>query len=631
VFILTIAVTFFQHGAVRPWRIEISTQLRITLMPSYTAPVRDMQFILHELLKIDRYKDVLAGFSEATPDTAAAILEGAAQLSQEVLQPLNKVGDREGCRLKNGEVITPSGFKEAYRAVIDGGWTSLIGDPEYGGQGLPYVLGLAISEMMASANMAFTMYPGLTSGAMEAIEIGGTEEQKALYLPKMVSGQWTGTMNLTEPHCGTDLGLLRTKAEPQSDGSYRITGTKIFISAGEHDLAENIIHLVLAKIPGGPEGVKGISLFIVPKFLVNPDGSLGDRNAVSCGAHGREDGHPRQRHLRDELRRRGRLPDRRGAQGLADHVHHDERGAAGRGGAGSQSGRGGLSERPGLLQGALAGALAAGHKFPDKPADPIIVHPDIRRMLMTVKVFKEGGRALAYWAGLTVDIIRKHPDAETQRKAEDLLGLLTPVMKTYFTDMGFNSANLCLQCFGGHGYIAEWGMEQFVRDARITQIYEGANGIQALDLIGRKLPANKGRAIQLFFALVGGFCEKYEDNTALSSFVKPLTEALERLVEATQWLMQHAIADPDNGGAVSMDYLYMMALVVMGYQWAQVARICENRLSNPDDDSFDRQFYQNKLVCAGFFMEKVLPETMAHLVKIQAGADSLMTLPAEAF
>ncbi len=600
-------------------------------MPSYTAPVRDMQFTLHELLKIDRYNDLLPGFAEATPDTVAAILESAAQLSQEVLQPLNKVGDREGCRLENGEVITPTGFKEAYRAVIEGGWTGLIGDPEHGGQGLPYVLGLAVSEMMASANMAFTMYPGLTSGAMEAIEIGGTEAQKALYLPKMVSGEWTGTMNLTEPHCGTDLGLLRTKAEPQSDGSYRITGTKIFISAGEHDLAENIIHLVLAKIPGGPDGVKGISLFLVPKFLVNPDASLGDRNAVSCGA------------LEEKMGIHGNATCVMNYDGAVGYLIGEEHKGlrtmfimmnAARLGVAVQ----GLSQAEVAYQNALAyckerlqGRSLRGAKYPDKPADPIIVHPDIRRMLMTVKVFKEGARALAYWAGLTVDIIRKHPDPETKRKAEDLLGLLMPVLKTYFTDMGFNSANLCLQCFGGHGYIAEWGMEQFVRDARITQIYEGANGIQALDLIGRKLPANKGRAIQLFFAVVGGFCEKYEDNAALSPFVKPLTEALERLVEATQWLMQHAISNPDNGGAVSMDYLYMMALVTLGYQWAQVARICENQLSNPDDDSFDRAFYQNKLVCAEFFMEKMLPETMAHLAKIQAGADSLMTLPADAF
>jgi len=600
-------------------------------MPSYTAPVRDIQFILHELLKIDHYNGVLAGFDEATPETVAAILEGAAQISQEVLQPLNRVGDREGCRLENGKVTTPTGFKEAYKALAEGGWTGLIGDPHHGGQGLPYVLGLAVSEMMAAANMAFTMYPGLTSGAMEAIEIGGTEEQKMLYLPKMMAGQWSGTMNLTEPHCGTDLGLLRTKAEPQSDGTYRITGTKIFISAGEHDLTENIIHLVLAKIPGGPEGVKGISLFIVPKFLVNPDSSLGDRNAVSCGS------------LEEKMGIHGNSTCVMNYDGAVGYLLGEEHKGlktmfimmnAARLGVAAQ----GISQAEVAYQNAVAyckdrvqGRSLRGAKFPDKPADPIIVHPDIRRMLMTARVFKDGARALACWAGLMVDVTRKHPDADERRKAEDLLGLLTPVMKAYFTDMGFNSASLCLQCFGGHGYIAEWGMEQFVRDARIAQIYEGANGIQALDLIGRKLPANKGRAIQLLFAVIGEFCEKYEDNAALSPFVKPLTEALERLVEATQWLMQHAISNPDNGGAVSMDYLYIMALVTLGYQWAQMARICENQLSNPEDDSFDRAFYQHKLVCAEFFMEKILPETISHLAKLQAGADSLMTLPADAF
>ncbi|HRX59616.1 MAG TPA: acyl-CoA dehydrogenase C-terminal domain-containing protein [Candidatus Competibacter sp.] len=600
-------------------------------MPSYTAPVRDMRFILHELLKIDRYNNLLPGFAEATPDTVAAILEGAARLSQEILQPLNKVGDREGCRLENGRVITPSGFKEAYLAVVEDGWASLVGEPEYGGQGLPYVLGMAVSEMMASANIAFAMYPGLTGGAMEAIEIGGTEEQKALYLPKMISGQWTGTMNLTESHCGTDLGLLRTKAEPQSDGTYRITGTKIFISAGEHDLAENIVHLVLARIPGGPEGVKGISLFIVPKWLVHPDGTLGDRNAVNCGA----------------------LEEKMGIHGNATCVMNYDSAV---GYLLGQEHKGlrtmfimmnaarlvvalqGLSQAEVAYQNALAyckerlqGRSPQGAKYPDQPADPIIVHPDIRRMLMTVKVFKEGARALAYWAGLMVDIIRKHPDPETRQKTEDLLGLLTPVLKAYLTDTGFNSVNLCLQCFGGYGYIAESGMEQFVRDVRITQIYEGANGIQALDLTGRKLPANRGRAIQLFLALVGGFCEKHKDSAALSPFIKPLSEALERLIEATQWLMRQALANPDSGGAVSMDYLYIMALVTLGYQWAQVARVCENPLSKPDDDSFDRAFYQSKWVCAKFFMEKVLPETMSHLAKIRAGADSLMTLPAEAF
>ncbi|HOW63407.1 MAG TPA: acyl-CoA dehydrogenase family protein, partial [Candidatus Contendobacter sp.] len=517
-------------------------------MPSYTAPVRDIQFILHELLKIERYQGVLAGFDEATPETVAAILEGAAQISQEVLQPLNKSGDREGCRLENGKVTTPTGYKEAYKALIEGGWTGLIGDPHHGGQGLPYVLGLMVNEMMASANMAFTMYPGLTSGAIEAIEIGGTDEQKALYLPRMIAGQWSGTMNLTEPHCGTDLGLLRTKAEPQSDGTYRITGTKIFISAGEHDLTENIIHLVLAKIPGGPDGVKGISLFIVPKFLVNPDGSLGDRNGVSCGSIEEKMGiHSNSTCVMNYDGAVGYLlgEEHKGLRTMFIMMNAARLGVAVQG----------VSQAEVAYQNAVAyckdrvqGRSLRGAKFPDKPADPIIVHPDIRRMLMTVRVFQEGARALAGWAGLMVDVTRKHPDEETRRKAEDLLGLLTPVMKAYFTDMGFTSANLCLQCFGGHGYIAEWGMEQFVRDARIAQIYEGANGIQALDLIGRKLPANKGRAIQLLFAVIGEFCEKYEDNAALSPFVKPLTEALERLVEATQWLMQHAISNPDNGG-----------------------------------------------------------------------------------
>ncbi|MCP5159549.1 MAG: acyl-CoA dehydrogenase C-terminal domain-containing protein [Gammaproteobacteria bacterium] len=600
-------------------------------MPSYTAPVRDMRFILHELLKIDRYQDLIPGFAETTPDTVAAILDNAAQLSEEALQPLNVVGDREGCRLEKDQVITPTGFKAAYRTVVEGGWTGLVGDPRYGGQGLPYVLGLAVSEMMASANMAFTMYPGLTSGAIEAIEIGGSDEQKNVYLPKMISGQWTGTMNLTEPHCGTDLGLLRTKAELQADGSYRITGAKIFISAGEHDLAENIIHLVLARIPGGPEGVKGISLFIVPKFLVNPDRSLGDRNAVSCGA------------LEEKMGIHGNatcVMNYDGAIGyLIGEVHKGLSTMfvmmnAARLAVAVQ----GLSQAAVAYQNAvvyckdrLQGRSLTGVKHPELTADPLIVHPDIRRMLMIVRVFQEGARALSYWAGLQVDIIRKHPDPETRRKADDLLSLLTPVMKTYFTDMGFTAANLCLQCFGGHGYIVQWGMEQFVRDARITQIYEGANGIQALDLVGRKLPAHKGRAIQLFFSIAGGFCEKYKSNAALSPFVKPLTEALERLVEATQWLMRHAISNPESGGAVSMDYLYMVALVALGYQWAQVARICTNQLSNPDDDSFDRPFYQNKLVCAQFFMDKVLPETMTHLARIEAGADALMNLDAEAF
>lgn len=601
-------------------------------MPSYTAPVRDMQFILHELLKIDRYGDVLAGFADANAETVRAVLEGAAQISEELLLPANKIGDQLGCRWQHGQVVTPSGFKEAYRSVVEGGWTSLTGNPHYGGQGLPYVLGLAVSEMMASANMAFTMYPGLTTGAIEAIEIDGSETQKASFLPKMIAGHWTGTMNLTEPHCGTDLGLLRTKAEPHADGSYRITGTKIFISAGEHDLAENIIHLVLAKIPGAPEGVNGISLFIVPKFFVSDDGTCSARaNGVQCSAIEHKMGiHGNATCVMNYDGAVGQLlgEQHKGLRTMFIMMNAARLAVAVQGFSQSEAA---YQKAVAYCKQRLQGRALRGALCPDQPADPIIVHPDIRRLLMTVRVFNEGARALAYWAGLTVDIIRKHPDSETRRKAEDLLGLLTPVLKTYFTDAGFHCANLCLQCFGGHGYIAESGMEQFVRDVRVTQIYEGANGIQALDLVGRKLSANKGRAVQLFFTVVGGFCKKYADNASLSPFVKPLTEALQRLVEATQWLMRHGISNPENSGAASMDYLYLMALVALGYQWAQVARICQNQLSNPDDDSFNREFYQHKLICAGFFMEKVLPETASHLMKIQSGADLVMALPAEAF
>lgn len=601
-------------------------------MPSYIAPVRDMGFILHELLKIDRYSEVMAGFADANAETIDAILEGAARISQELLLPINTSGDQEGCQWQNGQVITPRGFKEAYHSLVEGEWTSLTGNPQYGGQGLPYVLGLAVSEMMASANMAFTMYPGLTTGAIEAIEIDGSEAQKALFLPKMIAGHWTGTMNLTEPHCGTDLGLLRTKAEPQADGSYRLTGTKIFISAGEHDLAENIIHLVLARIPDAPEGINGISLFIVPKFSVSADGTCAAQvNGVQCSAIEHKMGiHGNATCVMNYDGAIGQLlgEQHKGLRTMFIMMNAARLAVAVQG----------LSQSEAAYQNAVAyckqrlqGRSLRGAQYPEQAADPIIVHPDIRRMLMTVRVFNEGARALAYWAGLTVDIIRKHPDAETRRKADDLLGLLTPVLKAYFTDMGFNSANLCLQCFGGYGYITESGMEQFVRDARITQIYEGANGIQALDLIGRKLSANKGRAVQLFFTVAGGFCKKYQDNASLSPFVKPLSEALQRLVEATQWLMRHGISNQENAGAASMDYLYLMALVALGYQWAQVARICQNQLSNPDDNSFDREFYQHKLVCAGFFMEKVLPETASHLMKIQSGADLVMALPAEAF
>jgi len=596
-------------------------------MPTYTAPVDDMQFVLHDLLQIDQYSNI-SGFDEATPDVTLAILKEGAKLSQELLQPLNQSGDREGCHWNDGVVATPKGFKEAYRTYIANGWGGLTGNPDYGGQGLPYVLGLAMAEMAGSANLSFSLYPGLTHGVVEGIAVHGTEEQQRRYLPKMISGEWSGTMNLTEPHCGTDLGLLRTKAEPQADGSYRITGTKIFISAGEHDLTENIIHLVLARIPGGPPGVKGISLFIVPKVLVTADGRLGERNTVFCGS----------------------IEDKMGIHGNATCVLNYDAAVGYLIGEQHQGlkamfslmnparlmvGVQGLSMAEIAYQNAviyarerLQGRSLSGPKAPDQPADPIIVHPDIRRMLMTARAFIEGARALAYWAGVQVDLAAKHPDESLRQEAKDLLALLTPIIKAYFTDKGFELTNLALQCYGGHGYIREWGMEQFVRDARIAQIYEGTNGIQALDLVGRKLPAHGGRAVQLLFSVIGQYCQEHHDNADLESFIKPLERAFEHLQRATSWLRQHAVRTPEQGAAGSMDYLHLMGLVVLGYQWAQMARIAQEKLAG---GTGNQAFWKNKLITARFFMERILPDTAAHLTRIQAGAATLMALDAEAF
>lgn len=596
-------------------------------MPIYNAPVRDMQFVLYDVLNMDQYSD-LEGFGEADRDTVSAILEEGAKLAQEVLQPLNQSGDEEGCHLENGVVTTPKGFKEAYQTYMEGGWSGLTGDPEYGGQGLPYVLGVLLNEMACAANFAFSMYPGLTHGAIDAIEQHGSEEQKQLYLPKLINGEWTGTMNLTEAHSGTDLGLLRTKAEPQPDGSYRLSGTKIFISAGDHDLTENIIHLVLARLPDAPPGVKGISLFVVPKVLVNPDGSLGEKNKVSCGSleeklgiHGNSTcvmnfddavgylvGEP-HKGLRAmfTMMNAARLGVAVQGLGIADVAYQNAAAYA--------------KER-------LQGRALTGPKAPEQAADPIIVHPDIRRMLLTARAFAESARAVACWAGLFVDLSRKHPDAKVRDHAEDMLGLLTPVAKAYFTDMGTLSANLCLQCLGGHGYIREWGMEQFMRDNRVAQIYEGANGIQALDLVGRKLPANKGRAMQVYFAEIGGFCEANQDNTELAPFIQPVMASLEHLFEAGQWLASNGLKNPDHAAAASMDYLYLMALVTQGYMWVRMVKAAQEKLAAGEGDP---QFYQTKLTLARFFMERMLPDTAAHLAKLKAGADTLMAMDTEAF
>src|SRR5271170_5481084 len=540
-------------------------------MPTYKAPVDDVMFLLSDVFHIDRYNN-LPGFADATPDLLEAVLAEAGKFCADVLAPLNRTGDKEGCRRHDdGSVTTPTGFKEAYKRLTDGGWIGLSAPVEFGGQGLPVVLAQAINEFLCSANMAFGMYPGLTQGAIAALLAHATPEQKKLYLPKLVAGHWSGTMNLTEPQCGTDLGLVRTRAAPQPDGSYKITGTKIFISAGEHDLAENIVHLVLARIEGAPEGTRGLSLFIVPKFLPAADGGVGARNAVSCGSieekmgiHGNAtcvmnyDGATgwltgekhRGLYAMFTMMNTARLSV--GVQGLAlSEVAYQNAAAY-------------AKER-------RAGRALGGAKFPNESADPIIVHPDVRRMLMTMRAFNEAARALVLWTALQADIARRSADAAERQAAEDHMGLMTPVIKGVLTDQGFANTVLAQQVFGGHGYIAEHGMEQFVRDARIAMIYEGANAIQALDLVGRKLPKDGGRALQTFLAEVTAYIKERGADASMAPYVKPLGEAIGELQQATMWFLQNALGNPDNAGAGSTDYMHLFGLVALGYMWCLIA------------------------------------------------------------
>ncbi|WP_374545230.1 acyl-CoA dehydrogenase C-terminal domain-containing protein [Rhodoblastus sp.] len=592
-------------------------------MPAYKAPLRDMRYVLYDLMDGDDLTS-LPGYEDFSRDTVDAVLEEAAKLCEEVIQPLNRSGDEEGCHFENGVVRTPKGFKEAYDLFRAGGWTSIACDPAYGGQGLPAAVNILVEEMLCSANLSFGMYPGLSHGAYVSLHGFGSEELKATYLPKLVDGEWTGTMCLTEPHCGTDLGLLRTRAAPQDDGSYRITGTKIFISAGEHDLADNIIHLVLARLPDAPKGVKGISLFVVPKFLVKPDGSLGARNGVACGSIEHKMGiKASSTCVMNFDDAQGWLigEPNKGMQAMFAMMN-TERLAVGAQGLG-------LAE--GSYQGAatyarerLQGRSLSGAKYPDKPADPLMVHPDIRRMLLTQRAYIEGCRALAVWAAKSLDIAKHHPDAATRRNADDFIAVVTPVVKALMTDLGFEATNLGMQVYGGHGFIREHGMEQFVRDCRIAQIYEGANGVQALDLVGRKMPAHAGRYLRSVFHPISNYIAAKKTDPALADFIGPLEKAFVRLQQATTHVAQKGMVRPDEAGAAASDYLRLFGLTVLAFLWARMA---ENSLPKAESDAF----YRAKVLTARFYMERLLPQTGALLQAITSGAKTMMAFEEAAF
>ena len=597
-------------------------------MPSYTAPLDNIRFILNDVLNVHETLAQLPGFEDATPDTVDAILEGASAVCQEVLFPINQSGDKEGCTYSNGTVTTPKGFKEAYKTFIEGGWTGLACDPAFGGMGMPHVLNCVMQELICSSNMSFGMYPGLSQGAYEALHQFGTDEQKAMYLPKLVSGEWSGTMNLTEPHCGTDLGLIKTKAADNGDGSYAITGNKIFISAGEHDLTENIIHLVLARLPNAPEGVKGISLFVVPKFLVNADGSIGARNGVQCASIEHKMGIKASATC---------VMVYDGAKGwLVGEAHKGLRAmfammnAARLGVAMQGLGIAEVAQQNAVIyaKDRLQMRSLDGVKEPSKPADPIIVHPDVRRMLLTGKAFTEGSRMLSYLVGLSLDIANKHPDAAERQEADDFVALMTPIVKAYQTDMGTTVANLSMQVHGGMGYIWDTGVEQYARDARIAEIYEGTNGIQALDLVGRKMGVGYGRLLRRFFQPVSDFIELELENEAMAEFVMPLAKAVAKLQQATATIAQKGLKDPLEAGAASSDYLRMFALTALAFCWARMAKVA---LEKRESDATRAEFYESKLQTARFYMTRMLPEYESRFRMVMAGKGPLMELQAGNF
>ncbi|MDA9361533.1 acyl-CoA dehydrogenase C-terminal domain-containing protein [Ascidiaceihabitans sp.] len=593
-------------------------------MPRYKAPTKDMHFILHDLLKVS--ESVIPGYDELGADFTSAVLEEAGKLTSEVLAPLNVTGDKEGCRLENGVVYTPAGFKDAFSKVKEGGWTGLDMPEQYGGQNMPAVLGSAVGELFSGSNMAFTMYQGLTHGAASAILAHGTEAQKDKWLPNMVSCEWTGTMNLTEPHCGTDLGLMRTKAEPQADGSYKITGQKIFISSGEHDMADNIVHLVLAKITDGPEGIKGVSLFIVPKVMVNEDGSLGERNGATVGSIEEKMGiHGNSTCVMNYDNATGYLlgDEHKGMRAMFTMMNEARLGV----------GMQGLSQAEAAYQNALdyandrlQGRAVTGVQNPDGPADPLIVHPDIRRSLMEQKSFVEGARAFILWGATMIDAAHRADDKD----ADGLVSLLTPVIKGFLTDVGYDMTVKAQQIYGGHGYIEEWGMSQFTRDARIAMIYEGANGVQALDLVGRKLAQDGGKHVMAFFEMVKTFIKDNagQDDAYDKDFIEPLKAASKDLQAAGMYFMQNGMSNPNHALAGSNDFMHMFGHVCLGLMWARMGKVSSDTLAAGTDDA---TFYETKLATGRFYMARQLPATALHLTRIQSGSDTVMALDAATF
>jgi len=592
---------------------------------AYKAPVRDLTFILNEVLEIDRYSNQ-AGFEDVSSDLVTQILEEGAKFAEEVIAPINRTGDKEGCTVKDGVVTAPTGWKEAYQAMVAAGWPALAADPAYGGQGMPAVVSMAFGQFTAAASAAFSMYPGLTAGAYAGLHANASDEIKAKYLPKMATGEWGGTMNLTEPQCGTDLGMVRTKAVPQADGSYKITGQKIWISAGEHEFTDNIIHTVLARVEGAVPGIKGLSLFVVPKVLVNDDGSLGARNTVKCGGLEHKMGiHGNATCVMDYDGATGWLVGAEG-RGMNNMFVVMNEARLGTGLQGLAIGAAAYQAAVEFANDRLQGRALTGPKNPDGPADPIMVHPDVRRMLLESKAFVEGGQAFILWTALQADL-EKSTDEATAQKAHDYMGLITPVLKAYLTDKGFHVASLAMQVHGGSGYTEEFPASQYLRDARITMIYEGANGIQALDLVGRKLPANGGRAIMSWFGDIDAFVAENTDDNAVKPFVDGLADAKKKLQEGTMWLMQNGMQNPDNAGAASTDYLNLFGLTALAYLWAQMAKAAQAKIDAGSTDPF----YVTKLQTGRYFVERILPDAAAHLTKLKTGADVLMAMPADQF